>query len=65
MVKTVEQANSLPEISSADLFCDSNVPLLIGGGIEGDDIILFVDGDGRTMTIVETKNGPAKMPFEL
>lgn len=58
-VKTIEQARSLPEIRYFDLAFGP----LSGKGMEGDDIILFVDEDGRSMKVVETKDGWAKMPI--
>lgn len=58
-VGTQEQAENLPEIKLNDSF---GTPLM-GVGMNSDDIILFVDNDGRAMQVVETENGPAKMEF--
>ena len=33
--------------------------------MDGDQILLFVDSDGRRMQIVYTPDGPAKTPFRL
>lgn len=60
-ISTVEQARALPEISS-DLFFGGR---LSSEGIDGDSIILFIDADGRSMTVVDTENGPAKMAMLL
>jgi hypothetical protein len=38
---------------------------LCGRGISGDDIIMFVDADGRAMKVVQTEDGPAKCEFWL
>ncbi len=33
--------------------------------IDGDQILLFIDADGRSMQVVYTPDGPAKTPFRL
>lgn len=74
-VRTGKQARALPEVSSA--FWTERVEMLqdgtkvihreprmfFGGGIDGDDIILFVDDDGISKQVIETEDGPAKTPF--
>ena len=74
-VKTAEQAQALPEIESE--FFEITIETLpdgttvrtekprgiCGPGIEGDDIILFVDTDGISKKIVYTEQGPAKIRF--
>lgn len=75
--KTVEEARALPEVSNAlyeeERITDSRghteirvkFRKLTARPIEGDDIILFVDADGRAMQVVDTENGPAKTPFRI
>lgn len=60
-VKTIDQARALPELKGS--WFDHR---LCGSGICGDEIILFVDHDGRSMQVVHTEEGrPAKMEFRL
>lgn len=56
-IKTQEQAEALPEITD-DEYMSGPLPL---GGLEGDDIMLFIDRDGRSMRVVPTENGFAKL----
>ena len=56
-VKTVKEARKLPKISLEDFFRQPISPI----GVDGDDIVLFIDSDGRTMKTVETINGTVKM----
>lgn len=74
-VKTVEQAMALPEVESA--MWDEVVTIRADGvtvkeykprkfcaaPVSGDNIILFVDSDGVSKQVIETENGPAKVPF--
>ena len=71
-IKTVEEARLLPEINDP-MFEDETeeqpdgtfivkmrIRRLYGEGVEGDDIMLFIDTDGITKKVVQTENGPAK-----
>lgn len=59
-VKSIDQAAALPEIE----FEPMEGPI-VGAGIAGDDIILFVDRDGRVMKVVETPDGLRKTEFRF
>lgn len=65
MVKKVEEAMALPEVRSSMFRDDGTRRPLSGNGISGDDIIMFVDADGRVMNVIETEDGPAKCEFWL
>ena len=77
-VKTVEQARALPEIRSAfwefrretdpktGITTEHRVPMpFTPRPIQGDEILLFTDTDGRSMQVIWTKDGPAKTPWNI
>jgi hypothetical protein len=56
-VKTIEEAEALPEVSFLEL-----LQLKLGpDGIDGDDICAFVDSDGQMWRIESTENGLVKV----
>jgi len=61
-IKTIEEARELPEIYWTLAF---TAPFTPDGGMEGSELVLFTDIDGRIMEIVETPDGPAKIPFRV
>lgn len=64
-VKTIEAARALQEIDFLALMGSPLAGPLATSGIAGDDIIMFVDADGRAMQVVETAEGPRKMELRL
>jgi len=38
--------------------------MLIGEGVEGDGIMLFIDTDEITKKIIQTEDGPAKIVWD-
>ena len=76
-VLTLEHARALPEIHD-ELFThtlrtlqdgttvrESTPRPFIRRAINGDDIIVFIDVDGRTMKVCQTSDGPAKAELRL
>ncbi len=74
-VKTIKDAQALSEISD-DMFqyweepqedgttlTKCKIRPLYGAGVEGDDIMLFIDTDGRSMKVVSTEDGFKKTVF--
>lgn len=77
-VKTIEQAQALPEIDSGIFeYRDEIDPITHHTvrrqktrsfspiGVDGDDIFIFTDKDGRQMRVVGTESGPAKTVLDL
>ena len=77
-VTTVEQARALPEVRSGmwdftrttdpvtGITTEQRVPRPFSPQpTDGDQILLFIDVDGRRMQVVYTVEGPAKTEFRL
>ena len=76
-VKTVKDAQALPEIKDemfkyweeiqedGTTLVKTKIRPLYGAGVEGDDIALFIDTDGRPMKVVSIKEGFAKTELRL
>lgn len=76
-IKTIEQAQALPEIESEfftyrqklDENHDTvNIPVVRKICIsytDDDDILFFTDKDGRSMKVVYTEDGPTKIRWRL
>lgn len=76
-IDTIEKARALPlienelyeeireEMPDGTIRISNRVRKLYGRGIEGDEIILFIDSDGTPMKVIATESGPAKTPFCL
>ena len=75
-VDTVEKARALPEVDNEFYDVKRTIDQKTGvttvertvrpfcpRGIDGDEIILFIDSDGRAMKVIGTPNGPAKTEF--
>jgi hypothetical protein len=75
-ITTVEQARALPEVDGSfydlvkrldpethTLVVERVVRPFVPQPTDGDQILLFIDTDGRRMQVVYTKDGPAKTEF--
>lgn len=71
-IKTVEQAQALPEIEDrmfkriietqpdGTTVVKLEMRKLYGRGISGDSILWFIDKDGRSMEVIDSEDGAAK-----
>lgn len=75
-VTTIEQARALPEVDHPYLdyiystdqttgitTTSRKVRPFVPRPIDGDEILLFMDSDGRSMQVCHTAEGPAKTPW--
>jgi len=72
-IKTLEEAQALPlgSLYASESHVDEKgvtihtprIKRLRAAPVESDDILMFIDTDGRTMRIVHEEDGPVKVPW--